>query len=104
MSLAYMGEKYKTDELIPIWMQTETGIYETFVMTDRKLLDETVVASLEKLIMRLRAGTLPPLTDDAEIHYEVGHEEDLIIENIRRRWALYFEDEWRPPRAIAHSG
>ena len=98
MSLAYMGEKYKTDELIPIWMQTEIGIYETFVITDQKLLDQTVVASLEKLIMRLRAGTLPPLTDDAEIYYEVGQEEDLVIENIRRRWELYFEDEWRPPK------
>ena len=93
-----MGEKYKTEELVPIWMQTETGIYETFVITDRKLLDQTVVTSLEKLIMRLRAGTLPSLTDDAEIHYEVGQEEDLVIENIRRRWELYFEDEWRPPK------
>ena len=98
VSLAYMGEKYKTDELVPIWMQTETGIYETFVITDRKLLDQTVVASLEKLIMRLRTGTLAPLTDDAVIDYEVGHEEDLVIENIRRRWELYFEDEWRPPK------
>ena len=98
VSLAYLGEKYKTDELVPIWMQTETGIYETFVMTDRKLLDQTVVTSLEKLIMRLRAGTLPPFTDDNEIQYEVGQEEDLVIENIRRRWELYFEDEWRPPK------
>ena len=98
VSLAYMGEKYKTDELIPIWMQTETGIYETFVMTDRKLLDQTVVTSLEKLIMRLRAGTLPPLRDDTTIHYGVGEEGDLVIENIRRRWDLYFEDELRPPK------
>ena len=98
MSLAYMGEKYKTDELVRVWMQTEIGIYETFVITDRKLLDQTVVTSLEKLIMRLRAGTLPPLTDEAVIDYEVGQEEDLVIENIRRRWELYFEDEWRPLR------
>ena len=98
VSLAYMGEKYKTDELIPIWVQTETGIYETFVMTDRKLLDQTVVTALEKLVMRMRAGTLPPVSDTAEIHYEVGQEEDLVIENVRRRWELYFEDEWRPPK------
>ncbi len=98
VSLAYMGEKYKTEELIPIWMQTETGIYETFVMTDRKLLDQTVVAALEKLVKQLRAGTLPPPSDTAEIHYEVGQEESLVIENIRRRWELYFEDEWRPPK------
>jgi hypothetical protein len=93
-----MGGKYKTDELVPIWMQTEIGIYETFVITDRKLLDQTVVTALEKLIMRLRAGSLPPLTDTAEIHYEVGHEEDFVIENIRRRWELYFEDDGRPPK------
>ncbi len=98
VSLAYTGEKYKTDELIRVWMQTEIGIYESFVITDRKLLDQTVVTSLEKLIMRLRAGTLPPLTDEAVIDYEVGQEEDLVIENIRRRWELYFEDEWRPPK------
>ena len=98
VSLAYMGEKYKTDELIPIWMQTETGIYETFVMTDRKLLDQTVVTALEKLVKQMRAGTLPPLSGTTEIHYEVGQEEDFVIENIRRRWALYFEDEGRPPK------
>jgi len=95
VSLAYMGEKYKTDELIPVWMQTETGIYETFVMTDRKLLDQTVVTALEMLVKQMRAETLPPLSDTAEIHYEVGQEEDLVIENIRRRWEVYFEDEGR---------
>ena len=96
VSLAYMGEKYKTDELIPIWMETEIGIYEAFVISDRKLLDQTAVTSLETMIKQMRAGTLPPLTDDAEIHYEVGREEDLVIENIRRRWVQYFEDEWQP--------
>ena len=98
VSLAYMGEKYKTDELIPIFMQTETGIYETFVMTDRKLLDQTVVTALEMLVKQMRAGTLPPLSDTTEIHYKVGQEEDFVIENIRRRWALYFEDEGRSPQ------
>ncbi len=98
LSFAYMGEKYKTDELIPTWTATETGIYETFVMTDRKLLDRTVKAALETLVKKLRAGTLPPLSDTAEIHYEVGREEDLVVENIRRRWALHFEEEWKPPK------
>ena len=97
-SLAYMGEKYKTDELVPTWMHTEIGIYETFVMTDRQLLDQTVVAALESLIRQIRAGTLPPLEDTSEIQYEVGREEDLVIENVRRNWARYFADEWKPPR------
>jgi len=98
VSFAYMGNKYKADELIPLWMETETGIYETYVMTDRKLLDQTVATALETLIKKLRAGTLPPLMDDADLHYESGHEEDFVVENIRRRWASHFEEEWRPPR------
>ena len=84
-SLVYMGSKYQTEELMPTWMHTEVGIYETYVMTDRKLLDTSVFSSIEALIRQLRAGTLPPLPDTDEIHYEVGREEDLLIENIRRK-------------------
>ncbi len=97
-SLAYLGTKYKTDELIPTLMHTEIGIYETYVMTDRQLLDPTVVSALASLVRQIRAGTLPPLEDTSEIHYEVGREEDLVIGNIRRNWARHFADEWKPPR------
>ena len=97
-SLAYLGNKYKADELVPTWMHTEIGIYETYIMTDRKLVDQTVASSLETLIRKMRAGTLPPLTDTDAIHYEVGQEEDLLIENIRRSWANHFATEWQPPK------
>jgi hypothetical protein len=40
---------------------------------------------------------LPPLDDTSVIHYEVGREEELVIENIRRSWARHFADEWKPP-------
>ena len=78
-SLAYMGEKYKKDELVPTWMHTEIGIYETYVMTDRQLIDQTAFAAIESLIRQIRAGTLPPLDDTGNIQYEVGEEEDLVI-------------------------
>jgi hypothetical protein len=97
-SLAYMGNKYKADELIPTWMHTEIGIYETYVMTDRKLVDQTAASSLETLIRKMRAGTLPPFVETDEIHYELGREEDLVIENIRRSWAKHFATEWQPPQ------
>ena len=97
-SSAYLGQKYKTDELIPTWMHTEIGIYQTYVMSDRKLLDQTVVDALEKLIGMMRTGPLPPLLEAAEVRYEVGREEDLVIESIRRNWADHFATEWRPPR------
>lgn len=83
-SLAYMGEKYKTDELIPSWMHTEIGIYQTYTMTDRKIFDQTVISALDRLIKQMRSGALPPPPETTEIHYKVGQEEDLLIENIRR--------------------
>jgi len=97
-SLAYMGEKYKSIELVQTWIHTEIGIYETYVITDRQLLDQTVVASLESLIRQIRAGTLPPREERSEINYDVGKEESLVIENIRRNWANHFANEWKPPR------
>jgi hypothetical protein len=96
-SPAYTGGKYKTDELIPAWMHAEIGIYQTYVMTDERLVDQTVASGLERLIRMMRAGKLPPLSQTDEIHYEVGREEDLLIENIRRSWAEHFATEWRPP-------
>jgi hypothetical protein len=95
-SLAYMGSKYQTEELMPTWMHTEVGIYETYVMMERKLVDQTVFSSIEALIRQLRAGTLPPLPDTDEILYEVGREEDLLIENIRRNWAHRFTTGSKP--------
>ena len=97
-SSAYLGEKYKTDELIPTWMHTEIGIYQTYVLSERKLLDQTVVDALKKLIGMMRTGPLPPLPETAEIHYEVGLEGELVIENIRRSWADHFATERRPPK------
>lgn len=97
-SLAYMGDRYKTKELIHTLMNAEVGIYESFVMTERQLLDQTVASAVEKLIKQMRAGTLPPLPDTGEIHIEAGNEENLVIENIRRNWARHFATKWRPPR------
>ncbi len=96
-SLAYMGEKYKKGKLVPTWMHAEIGIYETYIMTDRKIFDQTVVSSIETLIRKMRAGALPPRSEAAVIDYEIGQEEDLLIENIRRNWANHYATQWRPP-------
>ncbi|MCB9873621.1 MAG: hypothetical protein H6821_05525 [Planctomycetaceae bacterium] len=97
-SLAYMGEKYKTKELVHTLMHTEIGIYETYVMTDRKLVDQTVVSAVETLIRQIRTGTLPPYEDTSELHYDADQEYEFVIENIRRNWASHFANEWKPPR------
>ena len=95
-SLAYHGNKFKKKELVSTWMHAEIGIYQTYVVTNRKLIDQTVVSSLEKLIGMMRKGTLPELSETGKIDYDVGNEEDLVIENIRRSWADHFATEWKP--------
>ncbi len=98
VSLAYMGEKFKTEELIPTLMHAEIGIYESYVITDRKLTDSTVVTALETLIKQLRAGTLPAISDTDEVEYNLDEEQDLVVGNIRRNWERHFEEEWQPPK------
>ncbi len=69
-SLAYSGNKYKKDKLTPAWMETEIAIYQTYVITDRTLVDKTVASAIAKLIGMMQSGALPPLPD--EVHYRVG--------------------------------
>ena len=97
-SLAYTGNKYRTDDLVRFLLQTEVGIYETYVMSDREIHDLTVVSALEKLIKQLRLGPLPDFEMKDAIDVVAGHEEDLVILNIRNRWELYFVDHHSPSR------
>jgi hypothetical protein len=83
--LAYDGKKYKTDALVPVFLATETGVYESFIMTDRKLTDRMVRGAYETLILQLRQGPLPP-EETGTIQVVAGHEEELVIQNIRRNW------------------
>src|SRR5262249_48392573 len=59
-SLAYTGNKFKTDALTPVFFTTESAIYEVSEMTEGQLLDRHVRAALEKLVLEMRAGPLPP--------------------------------------------
>ena len=98
VSLAYLGMKYKKDELVPTWMETEIGIYEAYVVTDRKLVDQAVASALETLIQGLRRDALAPPAESKEIEYRAGGEEDFVIEMILHRWAAHFAAEWQPPK------
>jgi len=98
MSLAYTGNKYRTEALVRVHFLTEVGIYESFVMTDRKLTDYTVGSALEQLIRRMRSGPLPDLEDTSTVDHMEGEDEQLVIWNIRRNWQELFEEEPRPSR------
>ncbi len=97
--LAYRGNKYKTDALVPVVFATEAGIYESFVMADRQITDHDVRNALESLIRGIRGGTilLPPQRQPSA-GGERGPEESLLTWNIRRHWDEHFEEEPFPGR------
>ena len=97
-SLAYTGKQYKTDEFAPIFYRTELGIYESYVIYDRELTDDEVEAAVERLVIQMREGPLPPYIESDVITITEGGEEDLIITNIRRNWQILEEKGELPVR------
>lgn len=97
-SLAYHGKKYRTAEYVPLMARTETGIYESYVMTDRALTDDEVEAALEELITRMRGGPLPPLDDTRAVTVTGEGSEDLVAWNVRRNWQDMAERQPLPAR------
>jgi hypothetical protein len=95
-SLAYTGNKYKTDALSDVYLATETAIFESFVMTNRELTDDMVEAALERLVHHLRDADLPPFDLTKTIEVTPGLETDLVIDNIRRNWHQLFEQRQNP--------
>ena len=66
-------------------------------MCDRELTDVEVERAIERLVIRMREGPLPPLSEDGVLTLTEGGEEDLIIANIRRNWRD-LEEEGALPR------
>lgn len=93
-ALAYKGNMYKKARFTPAWFHAEIAIYDSYQLTQYKVSDETAASAIESLIMQLRGGELPALPD--VFLYEEGREEDLLIENIRRRWDNLFAGSWKP--------
>ncbi len=97
--LAYRGNKYKSDKLVPVVYHTELGIYESFVMSEREMTDHDVRAALEWLIRGIRGRTIavprqqPP--NDCTEEEPAG---SMILWNIRRQWDECFEEVPFPGR------
>jgi hypothetical protein len=91
-SLAYQGSKFKTPELTPVFMHTETGIIQADAIAHHKLTDRQVRSALETLATSVRPAALGPFDPEAEVKYTAGKEEDLIIHLIRINWHDLFEE------------
>jgi hypothetical protein len=97
-SLAYHGNKYKGERHIMALMRAETGILETYVMSDRELTDRQVEVALTRLIDDLRRAGYQPAEHRDMVTVEPESYIDLVIWNIRRNWDDLFHEQ---PR---HSG
>jgi hypothetical protein len=92
VDLAYRGDRYKHDDLLPLFFQADLGIYQAYVMSGKTIVDRTVASALTRLVLQMQRGGLPPLADP-EAGEAVGDDaEELIIWNIRRNWNEYFRD------------
>jgi hypothetical protein len=91
LDLAYKGNKYKTDELTPVFFEAELGIHQADVATNRALTDQTVAKALTTLILQMREGPLPNLPKTLPLGETEESVQDLIIFNIRHNWNDLFE-------------
>lgn len=97
-SLAYHGNKYKTEQLVRSICSAETGILEAFVISDRKLTDRAVESALVRLIRDMRQGSLPALDEAPDAPDSKHGDQDLIVWRIRSNWRNLFEEEPHPGR------
>ncbi len=89
---AYRGDKYLTDELLPLLIAAETAILEGYVLTGRKLTDRHVRDAMVKQILHLKRADTPrgltePFVGEREF-FDLG---DFLIWNVRQRWDAHFE-------------
>jgi len=91
----YYGSKYRKEKYILAMMRAETGIYETYMMTDRELTDRDVEASLKGFIRDLRSGSYQPAEERDEVEVEPGGETGLLQWNIKRNWDDLFTEHPR---------
>ena len=94
--LALDTDKFRKPKFTPIWLNIETAIYEAYVVADRKLSDQTVIAAIENLVRQMKAGPLPAPAD--RLVYDPEQSEEFLIGNIRRNWAERFSPLDRPTK------
>jgi hypothetical protein len=96
--LAYTGNKYRRDELGPFHFTVESAIYECYVLTKRKLMDNHARQALTELIALLRHGPLPEWKPNEELVLSAGGEVELIKTDIRFHVHEYLQKNPHPGR------
>jgi hypothetical protein len=95
-SMAYTGDRYRSDDLLPVVQATEMGVCQAYVLSNRQITDHQVRTALEQLIGQIRADQLPEFEHACTTDYTPGHEVDLVVWGIRHNWHHLFEEEDHP--------
>lgn len=97
-SLAYSGNKYRTEEYVHWIFAAEAAINEVNIVTGRRLTDQDVERSLEAMISGLRRGTFS-LSGESKAaavdELTAPDDHDAVIEGILVRWRKLAENEPR---------
>ena len=88
--LPYHGWTYKTDEFTPLYHATESGIRDADLASQRTLVDWNVRRALEKMVLRIRQCTLLPNSEQRPVDVAEAEPDERVIEQVRRRWYVYF--------------
>lgn len=96
-SLAYTGNRYKSEKFVEPVFQTEQGIYDMYVFTGRRMTDDDVVAGLSALIDELRGRPA------AELIFKAAPDADEPLEAsiralILNHWSSLLDRRELPPR------
>ncbi len=92
--LAYSGKKYQAPPWTPHVFATERAVYQTIVLTERRLTNAQVEAAFTQLIARLRQGLPGPLQEGAEeVLFSEENAVAYLMWNIRRNWALLVQEQ-----------
>lgn len=94
----YAGTKYRTDKYAPFFLETETGIYEAYVVTGRKLIDSQVQQSIRYLIRRLRGEQVALPEGHFHAVLDDGSKEDLVTHQIQEHWKFYVKTHPQLPK------
>jgi hypothetical protein len=93
-SLAYEGSKYQSAKWVPHVHATESAIWQTIQLSDKKLTNAHVRAALTQLVHELRDGKPPLLPEGTpEMFFTPGKEVEFLVWNIRNFWGALFERE-----------
>ena len=91
---ARSGQDYRSEKYIRALNAAETGIYESFIISERELTDAEVRRDLESLAQDIRENGYQPAGNSDEGRTE-EEPKSLVVESIRRRWEDLFERQSR---------